>query len=156
MALFSDYEFGGLRMRIYNCHFQSYAFSLAHLVEISQRKYFREFQEKFRHSASLRPKQVDMVLENIDQCPVESIVAGDFNDEPVSYTYRRLSSGRKDTFRAAGKGAGATYYAFWPFIRIDYVMVPKIHGVLSHVVRRDIRFSDHYPIITEITIPHTE
>lgn len=152
MALYTDYKIDGRSFRIYNCHFQSYALSLTRLVELTHKKYRREFQEKFLHSVSMRPRQVDKVLEDIDKCPTETFVAGDFNDSPVSYTYSRLIKGRGDTFTEAGHGFGATYSAFWPFIRIDYIMVPKIHGVVSHKVIKNIRLSDHYPVIAEISM----
>ena len=104
-----------------------------------------------RSSITRRPKQVDIVLEDIRNSPVESIVTGDFNDTPMSYTYQQLKKGKKDSFVEAGKGLGGTYSGLWPFIRIDYVLLPGSCKVQYHkVVRKP--FSDHYPIVTRLKI----
>ena len=80
-----------------------------------------------------------------------SIVTGDFNDTPMSYTYQQLQRGNKDSFIEAGKGMGGTYSGLWPFIRIDYVLLPEKCDALYHKVERK-RYSDHYPIVTRLKI----
>ena len=106
-----------------------------------------EASGKMKRAASLRPRQVDQVLRDIEACPVPSLVAGDFNDNPLSYTYMRLKRGRKDAFREAGEGFGATYSAFWPLLRIDYVLCPDGLRAVSYAVER-VKYSDHYPVVT--------
>ena len=58
---------------------------------------------------------------------------------------------RKDTFVEAGKGFGATYSGLWPLVRIDYVLYPKHFKAVSHRTPR-LKYSDHYPVVAEITI----
>ena len=84
------------------------------------------------------------------ESPVPAIVAGDFNDAPVSYTYRKLLGGRQDAFVAAGRCIGATY-RYIPFLRIDYVFCPPDAAVSSCRVER-VKLSDHYPIMTDINL----
>ena len=154
LALFTDISAYGREFRLYNCHFESYNISFAGIVKgLMDRKdgILKETERKMRHSLSLRPRQVDKVLEHISGCPSETILCGDFNDNPMSYTYQRLIRGHRDTFREAGKGFGATYSVLWPALRIDYIFIPKEFRALTHTSPK-IRLSDHYPVISEFGI----
>ena len=157
MAVWTDLDVHGGTVRVYNCHFESYSISLGHLAKSIGRDstIVRSTGEKMKKSISRRPEQVEMVLADIEDCPVKAIVTGDFNDNPLSYTYHRLMKGRKDTFVEAGKGFGATYSALWPFIRIDYILYPKEFGAVSNRIPR-LDYSDHYPVVAEINIPRDE
>jgi endonuclease/exonuclease/phosphatase family metal-dependent hydrolase len=117
----------------------------------SDKEVFTETGDKMKRSISRRPKQVDKVFEDIESCPVESFVCGDFNDNPMSYTYSRMMRDRQDTFVEAGDGFGATYSRLWPMLRIDYVLCPKSCTVVSHETPK-VKLSDHYPVITEIAL----
>ncbi len=154
LALYGDCSIGGRNLRIYNCHFQSYSLSVPHLAK-SIREDYREAvkytENKMKSSVPIRAGQVDIVMKHIEECPTEAVVTGDFNDNPLSYTYYRLSRGRRDSFREAGNGFGATYYAFRPFLRIDYVLCPESVQPVGHEVVHN-RFSDHYPVVATLRI----
>ena len=148
LALYTDYSAGGESFRVYNCHFESYNISFPGIVKgLFERRdgILRETERKMRHSLSLRPEQVDKVIEHISDCPTETILCGDFNDSPMSYTYQRLIRGHRDTFCEAGKGFGATYSILG--LRIDYIFIPEIFETLSHISPKT-GFSDHYPVIS--------
>lgn len=153
LAIYTDIDVGDSKIRVYNCHFESYNISLTNLVKSFGRDstLMRDTEEKFKRSIRRRPRQVEQVLSDIEECPLEAIVTGDFNDNPMSYTYYRLMKGRKDAFVEAGKGFGATYSVLWPFIRIDYILYPKAHEAVSHRVPH-LPYSDHYPVIAEINL----
>ena len=104
-----------------------------------------------KRSITRRPKQVDKVFSDIENCPVDAFVCGDFNDNPMSYTYYRMTRGRKDAFVESGHGFGATYADLWPVLRIDYILFPDKYMSVSHRIPR-IPFSDHYPVVAEISI----
>ena len=143
LALWTDIRLSDAVVRVYNCHFESYNISLSGLV---QREGTAEAERKMRRSISGRPRQVAEVLGGMDAAPVHSLVAGDFNDTPLSYTYFRLLRGRRDSFVRAGKGFGATYSTLWPLLRIDYLLYPPELDAVSYTVDR-VRWSDHYPVI---------
>lgn len=153
LAIYTDLEIGDRKLRVYNCHFESYNISMAKLVKSWQKDstFVRDTEAKLKRSITRRPVQVDQVMSDIEECPVESIVVGDFNDNPMSYTYFRLMKGRKDTFVEAGKGFGATHTALWPFIRIDYILYPKHFKAVSNQIPR-LKYSDHYPVVAEISL----
>lgn len=149
MALYADYYIDGMKVRVYNCHFQSYNISLSGIGRALRRgasDALKDTERKMSFSLSLRPRQVDAVMRNIESCSLPSIVAGDFNDTPMSYTYRRLRRDRTDTFVAAGEGFGASYSILRPFLRIDYVLLPGGFEAVTHKVRSDLHYSDHFPV----------
>lgn len=153
LAIYTDIVANDEMLRIYNCHFESYNISISRLVKSlgADKELLRETETKMKNSIGRRPKQVDQVFRHIAESPVQSIVCGDFNDSPISYTYYKMSKGREDSFVEAGKGFGATYSGLWPLLRIDYILYPERFKALSHKTPR-VRFSDHYPIVAEIGI----
>ena len=148
MALWTDIVFpGSTTMRVYNCHLQSYNISLKKVPQDGEA--VEETEKQVKRSLGLRPEQVSLILESRKACPYKSLIAGDFNDIPLSYTYSRLSSGLKDSFTVAGKGHGATFTDLYPLLRIDYVLYPGDNlKALSHNVIKA-TYSDHYPVSAE-------
>lgn len=154
LAIYTDYDLDGRKFRVYNCHFESYNISMSGLLKAMvsrDRAVFSETGNKMKASITRRPKQVDKVFSNIEDCPVDAFVCGDFNDNPMSYTYYRMTRGRKDAFMEAGDGFGATYASLWPVLRIDYILFPEKFKAVSHDIPR-VPYSDHYPVITEIEL----
>ena len=154
LAIYSDYEVNGRLFRVYNCHFESYNVSVSGLMRaLVQRDNLAisDTGNRMKRSITRRPKQVDKVFAHIEQCPLETFVCGDFNDNPMSYTYYRMTRGRKDAFVEAGDGFGATFATLWPVLRIDYVLFPERFKAVSHEIPR-VPYSDHYPVVTEIEL----
>ena len=154
LAIYTDHKVEDRRFRVYNCHFESYNISFTGLIRgLAQRDstVMAETSSKMKRSITRRPKQVDQVFKDIEGCPVDAFVCGDFNDNPMSYTYYRMTRERDDAFVEAGHGFGATYARMWPMLRIDYVLYPEIFKASSHEIPR-LRFSDHYPVVTEIVL----
>lgn len=151
LAIYTEYVRNGERFRVYNCHLESYAVSLANIWKMlkGDRQVFQETGVKMRNSITKRPRQVDNILSHIENCDSRSFVCGDFNDSPISNTYYRVSRGRTDSFVSAGHGIGASYRAFWPLIRIDYIFCPKDYAPLTHYTPK-VKYSDHYPVISDI------
>lgn len=149
LVLYTDIDFAGRQLRVCNCHLQSYSVSLPGLVKsVDDEDYLRKTGEKMKRSITRRPVQVDEILKNIDNCPLESIVCGDFNDTPASHTYFALRKGHQDSFVEAGRGFAATYYYLWPLLRIDYLL----HGNSLQAIRHASphwSWSDHYPVIVD-------
>ena len=154
LAIYTDHEYKGKKFRVYNCHFERYNISPTGIVKaLAQRDstILEETGTKMKRSITRRPKQVDKVFSDIENCPMDAFVCGDFNDNPMSYTYYRMTRGRKDAFVESGHGFGATYAGMWPLLRIDYILFPDKYMSVSHRIPR-IPFSDHYPVIAEISL----
>ena len=148
LALHTDIQLDSTVLRFYNCHFESYNISLSGLIKSlgKDEEVMEDTGRKMRRSITQRPKQVDAVMRDVDECPVRSVVLGDFHDNPLSYTVHRLSRGRSDSFVKAGKGFGATFRSLWPLLRIDYILYPRdLEAVTCEMPR--VKYSDHYPVI---------
>lgn len=153
MAIYTDIEAKGKLFRVYNCHFESYGISASALLSKIGREdgIILHAEEKMRSSIRRRPLQVDAVLKDIKSSETISVVAGDFNDPPLSYTYNALMKGHKDTFVEAGEGVLGTFSAMSPFLRIDYILFPEEWAAASHHVAK-VGYSDHYPVETQLII----
>lgn len=145
LALWADVRLDSSTVRIYNCHFESYNISLSGLVN-RDREAMEQTEQKMRRSITGRPRQVAVVLQDMEAAPVRSLVLGDFNDTPLSYTYFRLLRGHKDSFVKAGQGFGATYRSLWPLLRIDYILYPPELEPVNYRIEH-VHYSDHYPVI---------
>lgn len=156
LAIYTDYMTEKGCFRVYNCHFESYNISLSGIVKsvfgkVNAGDVISRTGTKMKNSIIRRPKQVDKVFSHIESSTLPSFVCGDFNDNPMSYTYFRMTKDRKDTFVEAGNGFGATYAGLWPVLRIDYVLFPQDMKAVSNRIPR-IPYSDHYPVVSEIEL----
>ena len=112
----------------------------------------REVYHKLQKAFSLRSDQVKAMLEGIPESGLPVILCGDFNDTPLSYTYRRLQkAGYSDAFVTSGQGIKPTYAGNLPLIRIDYFWVnDKVTPLRFNRIRK--KLSDHYPILLDFSI----
>ncbi len=154
MCIWSDIRIGDHLVRVYNCHLQSNALSFTNIIKkMSQKGQFTDevktVHENLARKNVQRSAQVGMVHDHIAACTIPSIICGDFNDTPMSYTYHRLAAGHKDSFADGGNGLGATFSVLWPLLRIDYILVPQNVTCDRTTVNR-VPFSDHYPVSTLI------
>lgn len=74
------------------------------------------------------------------------LICGDMNDTPISNCYHNISRGLADTWQEAGTGYGITYkeHHFW--FRIDHILHSPQLRTLGIKIRKDIEYSDHYPV----------
>jgi endonuclease/exonuclease/phosphatase family metal-dependent hydrolase len=93
-----------------------------------------------------RASQAKAVKARIDKSPYPVIVAGDFNDTPVSYSYRKIRKGLNDAFVSSGYGAGFTYKGNYPPNRIDYILFDDSFECRQFDISK-VKYSDHYPIV---------
>ncbi len=155
LSLWCDILCDGRQYRVFNNHLESNAISLTSLIKklggrnTEIKPELEKIHGKIKTSVARRSDQTAEILTNINSCKKPAIICGDFNDMPLSYTFRQLYKGRKDSFAEGGQGFGATYSILWPLLRIDYVLLPEQMEVLGHeTLRKD--YSDHYPVISRI------
>jgi len=154
-TIFTDIVVEKDTIRIYNNHLQS--------IELQRRNYnfldtikFRYDDEQMREIKDIssrlktayikRSLQVDAISSHIKSSPFPIIVCGDFNDTPISYSYRKMRRGLKDAFISSGQGTGNTYQGIFPYFRIDYIFHDKNFKPLLFE-KVESRLSDHYPIL---------
>jgi endonuclease/exonuclease/phosphatase family metal-dependent hydrolase len=159
-SIYSDIVFAGDTLRIFNCHLQSFRLdsnyrnvvdSLIFNYSDRQLDEIRDISLRMRDAFVHRANQVDNLSAVAGTSPYPVIICGDFNDTPVSYTYKRLSEGMKDAFVESGSGFGTTFRGLFPYMRIDYVLFDDVFQL--HEMQIDkVEWSDHYPIVTEFSI----
>lgn len=109
---------------------------------------------KIRNSFMARTYQARTLAALVRSSPYPLIVAGDFNDVPLSYTYFTIRQAElKDVFLAKGFGIGSTYTKLLPMLRIDYILCSKNLGVQqAEVINQEI--SDHLPVVSDLIVKH--
>ncbi len=162
LSIYTDVLIDRDTFRIFNNHLQSFRLTrmersfLNELTESSDNK--ETFNEIKTISLSLksgfisRASQAKLVKEYINASPYPVIVAGDFNDTPVSYSYRKIRKGLYDSFVKSGYGAGFTYKGNYPPNRIDYILFDNALESRSFEIIK-VRYSDHYPITAFLRKP---
>ena len=107
--------------------------------------------EKLGNNNAKRAVQADIVhryIEEHRQYP--TIVCGDFNDTPISYTRRTIAQGLTDCFQTTGKGLGLSYNQKGFYFRIDHILCSPDLQPYNCEIDDDMDASDHYPIICHI------
>lgn len=140
-------------VRVYSLHLQSNKISgtatkIAKEGDLREKETWLDIKTvmgSYRSAAKIRAQQADKVAAHIAACPYPVIICGDFNDTPISYTYRIFADGRKDSFCEQGLGIGTTYAGRIPALRIDYILTDKIFEIKNHE-RYTFDFSDHYGV----------
>jgi endonuclease/exonuclease/phosphatase family metal-dependent hydrolase len=154
LCSWADIRVGEDTLRIYNMHLQSIRLSSRHYRMIDSLKFryddqqmeeIRDLSTRLRDAFIKRAVQADHIASHMAGCPYPIIACGDFNDTPVSYTYKRIRGELNDVFTECGWGAGRTYNGKFPSFRIDYILSSREFESL-HFMRRKVKLSDHFPI----------
>lgn len=121
-------------IRLYNIHLQSFKLDPGLDIDrMDSEKALKESRNIFRRIKTgnyKRTSQAREVLEHMASCRHKIIIAGDFNDTPMSYTYDQFQKRFTDCFTECGKGLGSTYVGPYPSYRIDYIFhSPGIRGL---------------------------
>ena len=97
-------------------------------------------------ASAARAQQAQELKKRMDDSPYPVIVAGDFNDVPMSYAMSVLrSNGTHDTFEASDFGFKGTHIGSVPGLRIDAILVDESMLTLKHETH-DVELSDHRPV----------
>ncbi len=158
-AMFVDVKMGKQKLRVYNVHFQSFKF----LPEDYQyiKKVTKEIETDVESSKKIggrlkrafieRGEQVGIVKAHTEACQIPYVIAGDFNDTPISYTVNTMSKGLNNSFREKGSGFGVTYNGEFPNFQIDYILSSPEFIVKNYLII-DKKLSDHYAVRTDLEI----
>jgi len=159
-CLYADFRIGTEIVRIYNVHLQSIQFatydyeiidSLARLDNQNRLKQAKGISSKLMRAFEKRAGQVKVLTSHIKRSPYKTIVCGDFNDTPVSYTYKCLTDFLEDAYRQKGSGFGNTFIGKAPSFRIDYIFHDESMKTLKYT-KPKIKASDHFPVNAVISL----
>ncbi|MGL5317337.1 MAG: endonuclease/exonuclease/phosphatase family protein [Bacteroidales bacterium] len=144
------------KIRLFNCHLESNRFTSA------DRKLYQNMVEKFTtdkledfnstivrkmdRAFSERARQARKIRREMEKTDLEIVTCGDFNDTPLSYTYRTIKGdSMDDAFVNTASGLGISYYENHFYFRIDHILYSKNLNAYQCKVE-NVKYSDHYPI----------
>lgn len=155
LAIYADIQLPEGKVRVYNLHLQSFhlnhkEYQMFDSLQFENNDRNLDFVRRLGGILSKafrqRALQADELSSHIQESPYPVMVCGDFNDTPVSYTYRRIKNDLQDAFKQGGKGFSTTYLdRRLPAFRIDYILYSTDIEVSGYEVGKE-RLSDHFPI----------
>ena len=157
--IYADIQFNNQTIRLFTTHLQSVRFESYDLETLHSLKEpgtasvtkSRALAWKLKQAYKKREAQAALVHQKITESPYPVIVCGDFNDVPGSYTYVTVKDKLQDAFLKKGFGFGRTYRFISPTLRIDYILADK-KFTISQYKKIEVPYSDHYPVIADITV----
>ncbi len=157
--VYADVLKGNDTMRVFTTHLRSFSFDAADYQDIEKiRQQDKELLEasrnifkKMKLAFTRRGIQANVVRAALDSCPHASVICGDFNDVPTSYTYFHIRGNRQDAFLARDFGVGRTYIALAPTLRIDYIL-PDQHFGIHQFDMIDEDLSDHLMLVADLSL----
>lgn len=129
-------------IRVFNNHLHSTAIRRDDSNYIENHEYLEgdslgkvhSMVKRLTENNRVRAEQADTLAALVAASPYPVIVCGDFNDTPVSYTYRTVARKLNDPYRKVGRGYSHTYRGFFDMLRIDYIFYSDEFEALSYDV----------------------
>jgi len=157
--IYIDIKINNDTVRIFTTHMQSFGFNTSDYAEMNKIKQRDEeaidasknIFIKMKAAFTNRGMQADIEQRQTDSSAHPSIVCGDFNDVPTSYTYFNVRSKRQDAFLLRGAGVGKTYNALAPMLRIDYIL-PDSFFLVKQFNMVDENLSDHVMLVSDLKL----
>lgn len=159
-AIWTDIDVEGKTIRVFNVHMQTTSFdrmrskaaqARAAANEEGERQIYLNFNDNLESNMIERAKQADMVQEMIKTTPHPTILCGDLNDTPGTYTYETLKGDMKDGFQTSGKGFAWSYRGLYNLLRIDYIFHSSQMKGLEYE-NMDYEMSDHNPVMMKLCL----
>jgi len=98
-----------------------------------------------------RGVQAGIVRKAMDESPYPSLICGDFNDVPNSYTYFHIRGSHQDAFLKKGFGIGRTFISLASTLRIDYIL-PHSSFEVKMFDMIDEGLSDHIMLVADLQL----
>lgn len=157
-AMYSDIQYKDTIVRVYNVHLQSFNFKpedykyMKSIQEIDPDvKSSRRIGSRLKSAIIKRSGQAKVVKQHSLACKNPFIIAGDFNDTPISYAVSTISDGLNNSFKLKGSGLGVTYNGDFPNFQIDYILTSKDFSVMNYQIVKK-KLSDHYAVRSDLEL----
>lgn len=157
--VYADINKSGKNFRIYNVHLASIGFDQQDYEYIKQGpgttsedvESTKRIGRRLKQAYFKRSEQAEILHSHAQTAPLPYIIAGDFNDTPLSYSVNRLASDMHNAFVEKGAGLGVTYNGAFPNFQIDYILASPDFEVKSFQIVPK-KLSDHYPIWSDLQL----
>ncbi len=97
--------------------------------------------------------QIKNIIPYISGSKHPVILAGDLNAVPSSYEYQQILYWLNDAYHEVGKSSGTSFHDFKYPLRLDYIFSSDEFLPVKYEVRREVRISDHYPVVGYFKLP---
>ena len=160
-AMWAEIKVDNEIYRVYNAHLETTGLNrtlhgaaklAAQGIEIESNAVLKAIYGNYTIGMIARAGQANVLAMDMREAEVPIIVCGDFNDVPYSYVYNTMLGDKVDGFKECGNGWMYTFRGGNKKVRIDYIFHDKALEGLTYY-RRDLTYSDHYPIFMKIATP---
>lgn len=156
-AMAYQLKWGQDTLLVINCHLESNKLSsedkemYEQMIEKHEKEQVKAgakvLVRKLAEASAIRAPQADSIANYLARHPFKyTMVCGDFNDIPISYTHHTITRTLNDAFTESGRGLGISYHKNKFLFRIDNILVSAGLKVSNCTVDSSIDASDHYPI----------
>lgn len=159
-SIYADIVKGEDTIRIYNFHLESIRFqkdeyslfdnSISSDKDYSQR--ITGLLSKLKEAYPPRVQQTRQIISHAAETSYPTLLCGDLNDPPTSYTYSTIAKQFNDAFYAADFGMTRTYAGKVPAGRIDYIFHDDKWIPTTFNTHHEKTLSDHYAISSTLKI----
>lgn len=162
-AMWAEIDVNGQIIRVYNAHLETTGINStlhkaakveARGVEVEGNALIRAFYGNYTLGMIARSGQANVLAMDMRESEAPIIVCGDFNDVPYSYVYNTMLGDKVDGFTECGSGFMYTFRGK-KAVRIDYIFHDKGMEGLSYY-KRELSYSDHYPVFMKIALNKQE
>ena len=164
-GVWADLKIESDTVRVVNLHLQSTSilpedtqFLERHeyIIDSEREDKLRSIVDRLVENNCKRAEQAEAVAKFLENSPYTTIVCGDFNDVPLSYTYHLIAKRMDDTFSRMADGFAYTYDTRYRLLRIDNILVSPSVEVVSYEVDDKVALSDHFPVISRLKFTATK
>jgi len=157
--IYADINKDGRVFRVYNVHLRSFGFQKEDYDFIKQptktiekdAASTKRIGSRLKHAFGARSAQAAALREHSKHCQLPYLIAGDFNDTPLSYAVNQVAAGMRNAFREKGQGWGVTYNGDFPNFQIDYILADKAFKIHRYQIIKE-KLSDHYPVWADLQL----
>jgi len=158
-AQWADIDVNGQMFRVFNVHLQTAG---AHHVyygarnkeadgyDVQNNRLMEAIYGTYTVGMIKRAGQANILAQQIRECDLPVILAGDCVDVPYSYVYNTLKGELTDGFKECGSGWMHTLRGKTP-LRIDYIFHDKDYEGINCYMK-ELSYSDHYPVFMKIAL----
>lgn len=158
-VIYADIVKGSDTIRVFTTHLQSFQFTESDYADLEKIKdpdeetiqASKNIYSKMRLIFLRQAAQAGIVKQAVDKSPYPTLLCGDFNNVPNSYTYFHLSDNRQDAFLATSFGIGRSFNAMAPTLRIDYIL-PDSSFNIQQFDMADEGLSDHHMLVADVSL----
>lgn len=109
-----------------------------------------EYFNGYNIGSAIRSLNANLIRDSIAKYNLPTIICGDMNDFHYSRAVKiMMGNDLKNVWWERGLGYGMTYNKYHLKLRIDHILISEHFEAVSVVIPH-LRFSDHYPIVSDL------